>query len=223
MDLVLRENLRYCICGNRVIFLDMASGRYSALPTKRFDAFRRWSLNMSSGVDAMDLDALKAQGILVENKGRMAGADMHQQLPDLPERYLETSGTHVDAYTFLGAMRDRIQWRWRIKHWDLARISQSMVELLDRYVIPTHQGRDLRFVEIVHAFAITDLFAGGHNRCLERSLALAGALRKNGFPCKVVLGVQANPFTAHCWLQDGPLIINEAPDKARLFTPIAAM
>lgn len=58
------------------------------------------------------------------------------------------------------------------------------------------------------------------DRCLPRSIALAGLLRAAGSSAKLMLGVMGQPFAAHAWVQDGDVVINDTLDHAALFTPI---
>lgn len=56
--------------------------------------------------------------------------------------------------------------------------------------------------------------------CLSDSLTLAYYLaRRFEFP-SIVFGVKLDPFGAHCWLQTGSEILNDAADRVREFTPV---
>jgi hypothetical protein len=35
-----------------------------------------------------------------------------------------------------------------------------------------------------------------------------------------VFGVQADPFLAHCWVQQAGFVFNDQPDRVRAFSPI---
>ncbi|OJU23298.1 MAG: hypothetical protein BGN95_08270 [Sphingomonas sp. 66-10] len=57
-------------------------------------------------------------------------------------------------------------------------------------------------------------------KCLPDSLAfLAFAARRAHFP-HLVFGVEAWPFAAHCWVQSADVVLNDALDHARSFSPI---
>jgi hypothetical protein len=56
--------------------------------------------------------------------------------------------------------------------------------------------------------------------CLQDSLALFDlCTRRRLFP-DLVIGVATTPFKAHCWLQSGPVVLNESLDCAMSFQPI---
>jgi len=57
-------------------------------------------------------------------------------------------------------------------------------------------------------------------KCLPDSLAfLTFAANRGHFP-NLVFGVEAWPFAAHCWVQSGDIVLNDAHDHARSFSPI---
>ncbi len=61
------------------------------------------------------------------------------------------------------------------------------------------------------------------NRCLPDTLAfLRFAGHRGCFPT-LVFGVEAWPFAAHCWAQSGNVVLNDALDHARAFSPILAI
>ncbi len=35
-----------------------------------------------------------------------------------------------------------------------------------------------------------------------------------------VFGVKTEPFDAHCWVQHGEIVLNDAPDRVRQYSPI---
>jgi hypothetical protein len=58
--------------------------------------------------------------------------------------------------------------------------------------------------------------------CLFDSLALLEMLALEGIHPQWVFGVRAEPFAAHCWLQMGNVVINDAMDKIVEYKPIMA-
>lgn len=60
-------------------------------------------------------------------------------------------------------------------------------------------------------------------QCLPDTLAfLRFAGRRGCFPT-LIFGVEAWPFAAHCWAQSGDVVLNDALDHARAFSPILAL
>ena len=56
--------------------------------------------------------------------------------------------------------------------------------------------------------------------CLFRSFMLLSFLRMAGFDASWVFGVRTWPFQAHCWLQAGDMVLDDAADRVATFTPI---
>lgn len=56
--------------------------------------------------------------------------------------------------------------------------------------------------------------------CLLDSLALADFLHRRGAAPAFVFAVSTAPFSAHCWLQVGDLVINDHLERALAHTPI---
>jgi hypothetical protein len=52
------------------------------------------------------------------------------------------------------------------------------------------------------------------------SLAMVMFLAKRGLHASIVIGVTSAPFSAHCWVQTGDLVLNDTVGNARAFTPI---
>ncbi|MDF0544990.1 lasso peptide biosynthesis B2 protein [Sphingobium sp. H39-3-25] len=221
MSLALRDNLEFCITGGRAIFLDLAAGRYFALSDRHFAAFQRWISGEVSLEDGTDrLNGLVSQGILIETDG----ADVRPKtsisgiaLPAVrfPVTRLRASPTLVAWIIF-----DRLLWRRRIKNWPFVRLIKSVRKSArpDRL-----SSNSIVLPRIIRSFEIADLIIGNHDRCLERSLALVAACRRYGLANTLVLAIQANPFAAHCWVQNQSYILNDHPDRVSMFTPILAL
>jgi hypothetical protein len=56
--------------------------------------------------------------------------------------------------------------------------------------------------------------------CLRDSFMLMNFLLAHGIAADWVFGVQADPFSAHCWVQIGDLAINDDVERTSRFTPI---
>lgn len=56
--------------------------------------------------------------------------------------------------------------------------------------------------------------------CLPDSIAFLWFAMRRGHAPRLVFGVEAFPFTAHCWVQDGGVVLTDALDHASRFKPI---
>lgn len=59
-------------------------------------------------------------------------------------------------------------------------------------------------------------------KCLARSFLLLRALQRCGHDCDWVFGVRTWPFGAHCWLQAGDQVLDDAPERLVVYQPIGA-
>ncbi len=59
--------------------------------------------------------------------------------------------------------------------------------------------------------------------CLFDSLALLEFLASYRIFPRVVFGVVADPFQAHCWLQDGNIVLNDELERVCQYKPILSM
>jgi hypothetical protein len=59
--------------------------------------------------------------------------------------------------------------------------------------------------------------------CLFDSLALLEFLAWHDIYPRWTFGVTADPFLAHCWLQDGPVLLNDALSRVAGYTPIMSV
>jgi hypothetical protein len=59
--------------------------------------------------------------------------------------------------------------------------------------------------------------------CLFESLAQLEFLASFGLFPQLVFGVVADPFQAHCWLQEGPVVLNDDLERVQKFKPILSV
>jgi hypothetical protein len=57
-------------------------------------------------------------------------------------------------------------------------------------------------------------------RCLLDSLAMVKFLARRKLHASIVFGVTSDPFSAHCWVQAGDLVLNDTVGHANAHTPI---
>jgi hypothetical protein len=74
---------------------------------------------------------------------------------------------------------------------------------------------------LVTAFArLRPLFYTLRNACLLDSLTLLHFLSAQDIHPDWVFGVKMEPFDAHCWVQQGEVLLNDVPDRVRQYSPI---
>jgi hypothetical protein len=60
-------------------------------------------------------------------------------------------------------------------------------------------------------------------KCLVRSFVLLRFLQRSGVRARWVLGVRTWPFSAHCWVQHGGVVLDDAAERLVVYEPIVAV
>ncbi len=219
MNLRLRDNLFYCFCGGRAIFLDAETNRYWALPSKVEAVFRK----VANGEAVEDgerqfLDALLHDGILLTSESRQQSWASVIPPPtcDLPRVTIEKP-----SFWLIGKVL-RARWRARgiVNRHDIGSICR-IIEQSPRNSSKVVVGpRDNELQRLRSAFEISDRLMSVRDQCLPRSLAMHVLSKQLGANSTTVLGVRINPFEAHCWVESDGAVITGDLEQAMLFTPI---
>lgn len=78
-------------------------------------------------------------------------------------------------------------------------------------------------VRDAHVFDRLAPFAPFQGECLFRAFLLRTYLRLEGRDAAWVFGVRTYPFGAHCWLQVGDMVLDDAVERICAYTPILAV
>lgn len=84
-------------------------------------------------------------------------------------------------------------------------------------------GSEAEAIEVAQAFARWAPYAPLSAKCLLRSFLLLRILRRRGLDATWVFAVRTWPFAAHCWLQRGDLVLDDAPERLIAYSPILAV
>jgi hypothetical protein len=121
---------------------------------------------------------------------------------------------------------------------DWVRLGLSLLDLLSGYA-----GRSFRQVlqagaagsrlgpaapsdevlRLARVFEDIVVWAPVSRKCLVRSFLLMRFLARAGHRAQWVFGVRAWPFAAHCWVQSGDTVLDDAPDRLARYNPILAV
>jgi hypothetical protein len=214
----LRDNLHWCDCEGRAVFLDMEADRYFCLPKAANEAFLRLAAASSQSGDSEALQPLLARGLLTEAGGQTSIPP--PPLIEAPIRdFTEQPVLRPSALSILRALAAELSTARALR----TRPFQAVVEAArsrEPASAPIRPGSARSIGEIVSAAAVISFLTRSHDRCLVRALALHSMCRTNGFDPKLVFGVIAHPFAAHCWVQLGNDVLIGGYEQARLYTPI---
>jgi hypothetical protein len=218
VPLQLRDNVHWCNCAARAVFLDIEADRYFCLPAASNETFLRLAAGDARGFDSKQLAALVARGILVYTSA--SGAIRPAALLEQPTRDWATEGTpRAGLFAILHALASELRLARRLR-------TRPLLELVE--TARRRQPNDRRFAgdphrsieRIVGASAAASYVLRVQDRCLVRALAVHSICKKRGVRAKLVLGVIAHPFAAHCWVQLGSTVLVGGFEQARLYTPI---
>ena len=224
-----------CISGQHVVLMDLERDKYVAVaPAHRLAGWvRGWPVGAMQATDVPSiadgsLDALVSQmlahGMLVSDPsvGKPAvPVTTVRPLRGLVEFDLDTRPrTTASQLWRFGRSCLRAQLALKL------RPIQSIVEgVRERKARRTAGGsreadRD-RLRALVTAFArLRPLFYTLRSACLLDSLTLLHFLSQEDIHPDWVFGVKTEPFDAHCWVQQGDVLLNDVPDRVRQYSPI---
>lgn len=212
----LAPDLHFALCPTRTIFLDVGRARYFCLPIEADEAFRTWVRGDGCELDFTALGSLVGRGYLMTSSPMTAPA---QRLPLRGSAAADIDLERLDAaWRFaVPALVALVSARWILRRggfkaaiaWASARGSTERAEK-----IATAK------YDAIRAFLVWRRRFPVKPACLRDSLAMLIFLRWLGISAMLVVGVSDKPFTAHCWLQDGHVVLNDTVENVADFTPI---
>lgn len=224
-----------CISGRHVVLMDLERDKYVAvLPAHRLACWvRGWPVGAEAATDTphdpgAGADALVSQmlahGMLVTDPrvGKPAipvtTARPQRSLVefDLDTRPKASAG---QLWRFAGScLRAQLSLKLR----PIQSIVEAVRERKARCAARRQQEADpVRLRSLVTAFArLRPLFYTLRCACLLDSLTLLHFLSAEGIHPDWVFGVKTEPFDAHCWVQQGEVLLNDIPDRVRQYSPI---
>lgn len=213
MGLQLASDLSFCLVEDRLIFLDLAQDRYFRLQPEDERAF----LDMINGSGDIDIASLPAD-FPMRRRLRHAPMSVRPRPVDAPacrRAFIPDPAASPPFIQTLVALIGQLRASRLVHHRPLAIIVRRL-----RSMRATGESKAGRAAEIVRAHAMADLLYSPHDRCLAKSIALFVALRRSGIGARLILGVAARPFAAHCWIQLDDRVLNGDIEVTRLFVPI---
>lgn len=221
MAYTLRNDVHWCVCGGRIIFLDLHEDRYSCLPRSAEESFLRLARGLAEPGDIDRLAPLVRRGMLTAD-GSPGQFGAPASIPPPSADYMDEPYPRAQTGDLLAVVASQLRWATLLRFRPLAKIVRDVREAVHSDCQPRAEA-DQRLARTVSAFAAAALLLPSANRCLVRALSMHAICRRQGNYPLLVFGVRVNPFRAHCWVQlDGRVLIGDF-EQARLFTPIAAL
>ena len=214
----LADGVSFGEVGGLPVFLDLHRDRYFRLDAGGMETFSELVRDEGSASRRSDrLDKLVDAGLLARSAEPGAITPAPSFVPeasvlDRSPRRQQFKPVDV-AEIWMGLARVRRQ----LGHGQLPRlVSDHLKRKRDRGSTSKSRGAETLASDFLAARRIIPV----EPNCLSDSLTLARYLaRRSEFP-SIVFGVKIDPFGAHCWLQTGSEILNDAGDRVREFTPV---
>jgi hypothetical protein len=224
-----------CVSGQHVVLMDLERDKYVAVaPAHRLASWvRGWPIGalQAAGAESSagaDPDALISQmlahGMLV--------TDPSVGKPAIPVTIARPQGSLVEfdldsrprasAGELLRFAASCARAQLSLKLRPIQSIVEAVRERKARRAAGAPSAADAgRLRRLVTAFArLRPLFYTLRGACLLDSLTLLHFLSAEGIHPDWVFGVKTEPFDAHCWVQQGELLLNDVPDRVRQYSPI---
>jgi len=217
MGYALRHGVSFCFVADRALFLDVSRDRYFCLGHKASQAFHEVVDGIIPGPETCE--QLVGLGLFEASDTESPITPCAAPIP--PVRSL-AEGAHRTsiaaccetgrAMLALGAASLRLRYRGLERALGDIRVRKSR--------LAGHRNRERVVEAITHGYRGTRAMLSDQDRCLVRSLAISRRLLAAGVAPDLVLAVKLQPFQAHCWVQLGPVLVNERREVVRDYTAI---
>jgi hypothetical protein len=219
-----------CVSGQHVVLMDLERDKYVAVvPAHRLARWvRGWPVGAAPAPGIHNLDRepdaliarMLAHGMLV--------TDPSLGKPAVPVTVVRPERTLVEPEFDTRPRAGVAHLRRFAGSWLKAQLSlklspiQSIVEAVrERKARLEKRAPAADARALVMAFArLRPLFYTLRAACLLDSLTLLNFLSADGICPDWVFGVKTEPFDAHCWVQQGEVLLNDVPDRVRQYSPI---
>jgi hypothetical protein len=235
----LAEDVFLCLSGSRIVFLDLRQNQYLCLNQRNSQA----AIGLFTGLNGLDenptgekraadcvgssedtrriIKALTDRGLIIhDGTNRKATAPVRIPSPATAlfvEGSMQMPAIRIGHWTaFLYAS---FKASWKLRCYSIQRTVCSIRNRKQRGVVSqaTDGGALGELVAIFHQLRP---FYVRKYLCLYDSLALVEFLAHYRFYPQWVFGVTAEPFNAHCWVQECHYVLNDTAERVGRYTPI---
>jgi hypothetical protein len=220
MPLQLRNDVHWCDSGGRAVFLDIGNDRYFCLPAAVNAAFLKLANGSGRSADPAQLQPLVERGILIEH-GQDVGI-RSPPLTDAPDRdVLAGTSRSTGPIAISRQLLSELHAARLLKTRPLSAVLERVAR--NGSTRPWRRDEAALLQDIAASANILSYLWRAHDRCLVRAIAVHGVCKKRGIRSKLIFGVIAHPFAAHCWVQLGGAVVVGGFEQARLYSPILVL
>lgn len=202
--------MRCCTIGTHSVFLDLSRDRYFLLSEDAEVRFRKFR---EGRADEGDLAWLVSRRIICPDEHEPADS-----VPALPDPEFSALDSDLPSARFVCTTKAafaQIAARRAIRRRAIARIL-SEIPTVSECHIPDERQHALY---VASAFQQARFMISGTDQCLPRGIAMKRMLARQGCHADLVIGVTL-PFSAHCWVQLGSIVLTDPLDLVQAYKPI---
>jgi len=201
--------------GDDLVFLDIGTDAYFCLPgVGGAVAVGHDGLTLAR-CDTALLDELVEAGLVFQ--GEAPASETRKPLPDLGTRDLRALVSRRPQIADFGRITGAALQLYRYGHQGtLTRLLRAARD----FKAPRRALDEERVIDLVLRCEQLIPWVPFHGECLFRSFLTLSVLRRAGASVSWIFGVQTWPFRAHCWLQHGDLVLNDAAEHVSGYSAI---
>lgn len=210
MTYILRDDLHFCDISGHFIFLDLACDRYFMLDGEIARCFDHFVHGEASDCDKRwlaDRDIL-TQSCSTQRRTSATAPPAHSSAFDLDLPQPSSLRT-------IQAVSTIVAFRYRLKRRPLQMVLARHAERRPA----TGTANRANCLAVAAAFNRSKRYLSAHEICLPRGLAMTRILFGLGIDAQLIFGVTL-PFSAHCWVQVGDIVLTDPIHHVLRFTPI---
>jgi len=218
-----RDDLAVCLIDGHPIFLDVAHDRYFRVP----DDLEPAVVTLIAGGECAepDIQRLIRSNILSSNPARERGAQAALVEPPLrsaverPQAAVRVSAANL-LEVLVTVYRTHRHLAKRSMKDNLDRLTQYRSRHASQPANKLTRPARAQLLDAVSIYRRARLFVPIKLSCHLDSLAMVHFLARRGLAANIVFGVTSDPFSAHCWVQTGDLVLSDSVGNANAYTPI---
>ena len=215
MGYTLRDGLSFCRIEDRTLFLDIGRDRYFALPAHLDDGFQRL---INGDATTASAAALVRLGLILPTSGPARLAPTVAMAPR--KSALECPADHAASASMLAIAASHAVAGLLLRVSSLRAVVARAKRRRERQAKRRHRQPLATADALSRAFLRSNLLVSGNDRCLFKAIALTDFLAWHGHFPHLVFGVRLRPFSAHCWVQDGDVLLSDRIERVGAFKPI---
>lgn len=217
----LQNDLSCCEVDGHLVFLDIGKDRYFRLSD---EMEQRFIMHRRGTCPDYELAKLVDSGLLAECPPEEAPNPPTMERPivsAMEQASHEKRSTATDLLQVLGTVTLA---QLQLKTLSLKQVLFKLDAFRQRMAVQSSESPppalEGRLVDAATAFLHARPYVPIETCCLVDSISMIRFLAKRGLAANLVFGVTGAPFSAHCWVQAGHMVLNDTVGNTHAHTPV---